>query len=372
MKRTTMSASHLSIKENFIKAVRREIPQRIPVASCLSTGYICDLFNVPLKDYYFNSELKLKTQLAFQDKYPGLMLIPGIYPDFGCGTVITSGFGCEIVQNDNMHPLCPKPCLHDIQDITRLKLPDPDKDGYLPLILKEYQYFWKHLDKRYTDEYGYLDGFAFMTGPTEVASLLMGHQNFFIQMVENPQDIHQLLDKVTDGVMRWLRAQERINGKLKRIYCLEHTPAHISLEHSRGFVLPYMTRILREFPQAVRIYHICDAHILHTLPMINEMEINVLHFADDISIIKEGIRKDICLMGNLNTITFVHKGTPEQMDAEAQRCISIAAEESGGYVLAPHGALVPGTPVKNIETLFNKERFYPGKYQQRNGKLHRP
>ena len=119
----------ITIKENFIKATSFSNPERLPVACCISTCYICDLFNISLKDYFLNSELKLKIQCAFQDKYPNILLLPGIYPDFGCGTVITSGFGCNIVQKDKWHPLCPKPCLNDIQDVDRLKIPNTDKDG---------------------------------------------------------------------------------------------------------------------------------------------------------------------------------------------------------------------------------------------------
>lgn len=37
--------------------------------------------------------------------------------------------------------------------------------------------------------------------------------------------------------------------------------------------------------------------------------------------------------------------------AEARRCIAAAGDDDGGFLLAPSGALVPGTPIENIRAM---------------------
>lgn len=355
-----MSVSSTAVLNNFIRAINGDRPKRIPVVFCISSQYICKRFRVNVKDYLYNAETKLSVQCAFQDEYPEIMLVPGIYPDFGCGVVEPSAFGCKLVQRED-NPLSPKPicpkALHvhsngtNIQDALSIKMPDVHRDGLLPHVLEQYRYYWKHLDKSYIDQYGYLDGFAFSMGPVETTALIVGYENFLIGLHDFPKQIHELLNKVTEFIIHWLKTQEQINGKLKRIYIFDHTPARMSLAHFEEFVLPYISRVCAEFSSAIKIYHICDKRINHVLPRLVDMGINVLYFSADIAEVKKATGKRISLMGNLNPINLIFDGSPQQIIAEAKKCISIAHGEDGGYLLAPSGAFIAGTPTENIQAI---------------------
>jgi hypothetical protein len=85
----------------------------------------------------------------------------------------------------------------------------------MPQVLEQYDYFRKHLDPRYVERYGYLDGFAFAMGPVETAALVVGYENFLVGLVDTPEEIHQLLDHMTRFTLRWLKTQEQVNGKLR-------------------------------------------------------------------------------------------------------------------------------------------------------------
>jgi uroporphyrinogen-III decarboxylase len=58
-------------------------------------------------------------------------------------------------------------------------------------------------------------------------------------------------------------------------------------------------------------------------------------------------------MGNLSPIELLLPGNPEQIRAEARRCLQIAREDSGGYLLAPSGAFIPGTLPRNIQAILD-------------------
>jgi len=111
--------------------------------------------------------------------------------------------------------------------------------------------------------------------------------------------------------------------------------------------------VLREFPSAVKIFHICEPRISHVLGRLGDMGMDVLYFAADITEVKKAVGAKVCLMGNLSPIDLILPGSPEQIRAEARRCVGIAGEPAGGYLLAPSGAFIPGTPAQNIQALLD-------------------
>jgi uroporphyrinogen-III decarboxylase len=92
--------------------------------------------------------------------------------------------------------------------------------------------------------------------------------------------------------------------------------------------------------------------IAHVLERLADMGIDVLYFAADIAEVMKAIGSRVCLMGNLSPIELILRGHPIQIAEEARRCIAIARGRNGGYILAPSGAFIPGTPVENIRALF--------------------
>ena len=354
-----------AVQEDFRRAVRREGPGGLPVVFCISSQYICRRFGVNVSEYLYDPATKLRVQCAFQDAYPEVMLVPGIYPDFGCGVVEPSAFGCKLVQRED-NPLSPEPrcpkALHaqpgnrGILEALELRDLDPGRDGLLPQVLEQYEYFRKHLDARYVERYGYLDGFAFAMGPVETAALVVGYENFLMGLVDTPREIHELLDRMTRFTIRWLKIQEQVNGKLKRIYLFDHTPARVGLAHFEEFVFPYLARVFREFPSAIKIFHICEKHISHVLGRLGDLGCEVLYFAADIAEVKKAVGSKVCLMGNLSPIDLLLPGSPEQIRVEVRRCIGIAREDGGGYLLAPSGAILPGTHDQNIQALLDAAR----------------
>ena len=131
----------------------------------------------------------------------------------------------------------------------------------------------------------------------------------------------------------------------------------MGLAHFEEFVFPYLARVCREFPSAVKIFHICEPRIAHVLGRLGELGIDVLYFAADIAEVKEAVGGKACLMGNLSPIDLLLPGSPEQIQEEARRCIRVAAEPNGGYLLAPSGAFIPGTPAENIQAVLEARQL---------------
>ena len=80
------------------------------------------------------------------------------------------------------------------------------------------------------------------------------------------------------------------------------------------------------------------------------MGVDVLYFAADIAEVKAAVGRRLCLMGNLPHRRDAARHSREHR-REAKRCIAVAEDDDGGFVLAPSGALIPGTPIENIRAM---------------------
>ena len=89
-------------------------------------------------DYFTNCQAMLDYQVKkierhmerFEDDY-----IPFLFPWYGT-VVIPSALGAEVVFQPGMDPAIRGAVIHGPEDVRRLALPDPNKDGLMPRVLE--------------------------------------------------------------------------------------------------------------------------------------------------------------------------------------------------------------------------------------------
>ncbi|MGI6630068.1 MAG: uroporphyrinogen decarboxylase family protein [Bacillota bacterium] len=333
---------------NFLKAARREQPSQIPVALFGGSPYNIAFSKVKSSDYYFNSEIKLKVFTRMFEEYSDAVFLPGYWPDFG-PVDIPSAFGCEIFYPEVGSPHAKQVC-SSIHDVNKLKPANPYKSGIVPKILAEWEYLWEHVDKKWVEEYGYLNGIGWTAGPVEAAALIRGYQEFLSDMIQAPHLIHKLLDMVTEFVLEYLRAQEKINGKLKRVCVVDHLASIISPQHVQEFFIPYMQKVFYEFSYAeVRLWH-NEGKCKHFLEAIPKLGCNVWQFGDDdIVEAKSKVGARVTLLGNIDPVNLI-KFTPEQVEKESEKVLNLAGQD-GIFILSAGGGFAPETPAANIKAI---------------------
>jgi uroporphyrinogen-III decarboxylase len=204
--------------ENFLKAVRHQEPFQVPVAIFNLAPFTTSFTGTDVKSYYMDPALKMKAQLKLNEMLPEIIMIPALWADFG-PVVECSAFGGEILWFEDQPPFL-KRAIDTYEEINRIKPINPEKDGLMPLALDQYRYMWDHIDPRKVDEYGCLDGVAVTMGPIETAGLLIDFQNFFLGIYDAPDQIKKLIEIVTDSILLWIQAQEKVNGRLKQLILL--------------------------------------------------------------------------------------------------------------------------------------------------------
>jgi uroporphyrinogen decarboxylase len=311
--------------------------------------FLPNVMGVDIYNYYQNIELKLSTQIEFQKRFPDALLYPGLWADFGT-VVEASAFGCEVIWPEADAPYV-RSIIDRLTQVKTLRIPDPYNDGLMPRALREYEYMNSHVDRTYKDYYGYLKGVAYTMGPLETAGLIAGYELLFTGMLDQPAAIHDLVDKVTGGILRWIHAQERYNGPIERLFVADHVPSQISRDLFREFGLPALQKVFGEFQQTkTRLWH-NEGRVDHLRDCLDEIGCNVFHCGDDIHLLMQASKK-ITFMGNIAPLNVLLNGTSKDVRREVCKLWDKVPDRNR-LLISTAGGMAPGTPLENVETFIN-------------------
>jgi uroporphyrinogen-III decarboxylase len=181
--------------------------------------------------------------------------VPYLMPWYGT-VVAASALGCQIEFYPKQDPAA-NPRFYPVatpEDVRRLEIPDPEKDGLMPRVLDCLRYMKANsfLPVGYTD----------FQGPLTTANQLMGYDKLIYLMHDYPNVMHELMDKVTETLIRWVKAQKALIGEPldecigdQQVYTGEHAGVWFSDDDAvlmsqrtyREFVVPYNSRVLEAF-----------------------------------------------------------------------------------------------------------------------------
>ncbi len=353
-----MSDSMTPLKR-FEIAARVGTPDQVPCMPFLTGHFIAWFNEMEEGDYWADPALKLKAQVSVQERFPEVMLFPGIWPDYSV-VIEVSGFGGDPTFPRRASPQL-EPFLKTPEQVMALEPADPLKDGLMPKALETLRTMLDHCPKTWIDQYGYLAGSAVVLGPTDVAGLARGYDIFGMDLYKRPEVAHHLMTVATETIIRYLKAQEEIGGKFHRFMVADDSIGFISKRHFVEFSMPYIRRIFDAFPYAIKILH-CDANTTHLLDVITDTGMDVFNFDSnmDIALVKQKIGDRICLLGNISPLKVLLEGTPEEVDAECRRLIE-HGKPGGGYILTAGSGTARGTPPENIDAMIRACEKY-GRY----------
>jgi 5-methyltetrahydrofolate--homocysteine methyltransferase len=160
-------------------------------------------------DYYTSPASMLAYQAAGFEKHLRLVnddLMPYFMPWFGTG-VLASGFGAgiRVPEDPADDPAVAAPCVHTPQDIAHLKLPDPNRDGWMPRVLEAIDYARKYGDLPV--------GLTDMQGPLDTVGQMCGQAQLYQWMYREPQAVHDLFDLVAEAFIEWVKVQKAHIGE---------------------------------------------------------------------------------------------------------------------------------------------------------------
>jgi uroporphyrinogen-III decarboxylase len=275
-------------------------------------------------------------------QFPDIIFLPGFWSEFGMYTE-PSAFGAKSTWQENDMPF-PQKVITDISQVASLSRPDPEINGMLPFVLNRL----KHYQSQIEDE-GHVIKFAVSRGPLNIASFLMGSTEFLMAIRTDPEEIHKLLDVVTDFIVDWLGIQIETFPSIDGVFILDDIVGFLGEDDFKQAALPYLKRIYKAFDVAVKFFH-NDAAGLVSAPYLEQIGINLFNFSFEHPMpqMKELMNNSVTLLGNIPPRDVLAEGTAEDVRNSVDSVLESVSDKSR-IILSCGGGMPFGVPTENIE-----------------------
>lgn len=244
------------------------------------------------------------------------------------------------------------------EDIDKLKIIDPFKDGKLPIVLEGLQ--------RLRDKVGKEVGVgAGMAGPFSVCASVIGTEKLLRWMIKKPEAVHKVMEIVTRNNEEYIKALGQL-GFVAGFSDPVSSASLLKLEQFREFSLPYLAKNLEHVEKYCKRrgqVHICGKSKALWEDLLNtKMGSFSIDNIEDLSEAKEVIGKKVSLLGNVPPVEAMYLGTEEDIRQSAKLCIEKCFDSENGYVLGTGCQIPIGTPISKLEALMNAGREF-GSYE---------
>jgi len=220
--------------------------------------------------------------------------------------------------------------------------------------LKEALRGLEKIDRRLGGDVAILIG---TVGSFTFAGALRGINYFMLDLIKKPDLAEGLLKKCRDFLLTYV---DELKSRGALIILISDPMASlISPKMYERFVLPYQKDVFDRIRsnKTYSILHICG----ETTAILGKMEESRtdclwLDQKIDLGYARKTLGS-LCIMGNVDPVTTLLRGSKKEVEIEAKRCTNVTAK-GGGFILSA-GCEIPITaPPENIEALVNVARSY--------------
>lgn len=351
--------------ETFKRAARREKLDKIPMALIVDSPWIPGYLGISHMDYFLDPELWFQSNLKIMREYPDIIFIPSWWMEYGMAAE-PSVLGAKIKFWQDNTP-SEYHTLYRLEDIENFPEYEVEADAFAGLTLHRIG-----MARQRILDAGYILPMVTSRGPLCTAGFVRGTTEFMIDLVENPEGAHKLIDLCTRVIIDWLKAQQKVMGDtVESIFILDDIVGFVNEEHYLEFAHPYLKRICDAFPKDwVKLYH-NDAEVDACLDHLPDTGFNVLNWGKQrhITEVKRRIGDRMCLMGNVNPLEIAVRGTPEEVKDETLEVLEGSGGE--GIILSVGGGVSPGMPRANVLAMLEALEDFNAKRSANAGALSR-
>ena len=339
----------MTSKERTKIALARKIPDRIPITADFVPEVKERLMKHFGTDDYFDMLVKLGNDMLVTGSGAG-------FSYYGEGEEYTCpwGIGFKYVRNKTGsyteivgHPLGDDP---DGIKLKNYKIPDPDADNVVATV--------RDAISRYGETH-FICGFL-ACSIFEVAWYLHGLQDTIMDMVERPDYINTLFDKVMEFPLR--AGLQYIDEGVDMIWLGDDVGMQHGMMMSpdtwREFLKPRLKKIIDAYkakkPDILVAYHSCG-HIMPIIDELIEIGVDVLNpiqpLCMDPAVVKKEFGDRLSFWGAIDVQKTLPFGTVQDIrDEVALRRKTIG--EGGGYLMSPAHNVQADTSLENILALY--------------------
>ena len=334
----------------------RELPE-VPVALIVDSPWIPGYVGMSTLDYYTDQQAWWNSQQKIRADFPDVLFIPDYWTEFGMACE-PSGFGCKLNFYENQ-PITIQHIISsadDVESLDTIALPNPNRDGLMPLVLNYYR-----KTAKLARDIGDPVRMVAARGPLNVATHMIGVTEFLVAMKIYPESAHKLLKKTSTLNRMWLEAQAEAVGGVEGIMLLDDIIGFLSPEDFEEFAFPYIKDVYDSFSVPVKFLH-NDTDNPVSYSRLADMGVNMFNFTFEKSL--SGTRKmcgdSVCLVGNIPPLHVLGNGTPEQVTADVLARLDDYGSKKGIIMSAGGGASM-GMPGANLQAMITATKEWSGR-----------
>ncbi len=325
--------------ERIVAAVRFERPDRVPVVAQVF-GHAATLAGVALGDYVRDGATLARCQLAALEYYD----YDAVFALMDAN-VEAEALGCGITYRPQNYPFVHHHVLADGADPDRLSLPDPQRDGRMPELLRAARLLRETLADRMLIV-------GCVLGPMTLASQLLGIEAALYLAADQPERLGAVLDLATEVAIRFGSAQLEAGVHLPIVFDPTASPEVLPPALYHELLLSRHTRLfaaLKQAGSAVNWLHIAGTST-PILPAYVQAGVELANFDFCVDpLAAQRLLPQICLDGNIKPLAFV-EAPPALISAEATRLLGLFAER-GGFILSSGCEIPPEAQPANISAM---------------------
>jgi uroporphyrinogen decarboxylase len=329
----------------LVSVIRGETVRPLPTAFIIDSPWLPNWAGHTILDYFTDDRMYLEDNLKAIRTFPEAIFLPGFWSEYGMCTE-PSAFGSVSMFGEDEFPFAKK-VMRSPEHLDRIEKPDVRKYGLLPMVIKRLQHLQPDIEAA-----GHKIRFAVARGPLNIASFLMGTPEFCEAIKTHPDEMHQLLNLITDFLVDWIAYQSEVFPTIDGIMMLDDIVGFISRRDFEAFGLPYLKRAY-DADVTVKFFH-NDAPCKASAPLLAQAGINLLNFGiqHTLTDMKAWTGNQIALLGNVPPRDVLAEGTPADVVRATTEMLN-AIEDKSRLVVSCGGGMPPKAPTDNIKALID-------------------
>ncbi|WP_052877863.1 uroporphyrinogen decarboxylase family protein [Thermoanaerobacter wiegelii] len=298
------------------------------------------LTNTTIKQNLEDAQTQFKTIKALKEKFnPDAVLY---MMDL---SVEAEALGLKINKPENESYTVSEHPITNIEELRKLKIPNPLKDGRMPLFVE--------VTKKMAKEFPDVPKIAYVIGPYTLVGLMTGAENTVINSMMEVEFVHEELNFAVEVIKRY--GDALIEAGADALCILEPTATVLSPAMFEEFSGNYVKQ-LKKYWNYPTILHICG-NTTHLIPSMVKTGCDGLSLDSDVSLrdVKFQIPDGVLIIGNLNPVSTVAYGKREQVEKEIRRLIEDMKDKK--HFVLSSGCDIPGdADLENIQLMFDVAR----------------
>lgn len=340
----------MNSRERAERALRRQVPDRVPIVPLIDTWYAAACYGVPVSDCFLKPDVHARALVSVIERHPG---IDGFSINIGLTLSVIremretpSGYDVTAVDGTRWnvpHNDIGTPVSREIADFNDERL--LTADTLRPHIVETLRLIPPDILRSY-------DVSAGLTAPFSQVLFMTGIEPAMIAMIENPDALKRAVESRIPFALRWAEELAELGAPSVWIGEGFGSSSLISPRHYAEFALPAercVTERLREL-RVPSVIHICGDtnRALEAIASCGADGFEI-DWPVDLAIAKSRVGDRLSLKGNLHTSHLV-ESSPEEIYREATDAIEKAGAD-GEFILSSGCAIGRDTPPENVEAM---------------------